>query len=77
MSLVTWSRTQKPCVNHWYQCIDGSGDYWKIVKDYHDPEANITYYKIISYEYGDCLYSGSTLADIREIMRASTWHEVI
>lgn len=71
-----WERTEKPCVNSWYPCNDGSGDYYKIVRDYFDQDRNMVLYKIVSYDYGDCIYSGSTLADIREIMRACTDHSV-
>lgn len=72
-----WKRTDKPCINYWYRVKAVEKDFWKFVKDYHSPERNITYYKIIEYYNGDILYSGTTLAGIREIMRENTWKKVV
>ena len=52
-------------------------DYWKIRKDYHSPVTGITYYKIVEYYNGDNLYCGSTLAQVREIMRDNTYRMVL
>lgn len=76
MTGVPWSRTERPCVNHWYRTINGECDYWKIIKDYHSKERNITYYKIVEYYNGDQLFCGKSLASVREIMRQNTWKKV-
>lgn len=69
-----WKAIEKPCVNAWYPCNDDSGDYYKIIRDYYDPDRKMVLYKIISYDYGDCMYSGKTLSDIRDIMRGCTYN---
>ena len=74
---ITWSRREKPSLNHWYRCISDERDYWKIVKDFHSPEKRITYYKIVEYYNGDVLYVGKPLAVIRQIMRNNTYRMVI
>ena len=74
---VEWTTREKPSLNHWYLCKDSYTDYWKIAKYYHSPETKQTYYKIVEYYNGDILYSGHTLAQIREIMRDNTYRMVI
>ena len=74
---VEWTTREKPSVNHWYLCKDTDTDYWKIAKDFHSPETRETYYKIVEYYNGDILYSGHTLAQIREIIRDNTYRMVI
>ena len=76
-SAVEWTQREKPSVNHWYLTKDSDTDYWKIIKDFHSPETNETYYKIVEYYNGDMLYCGHTLAQIREIMRDNTYRMVI
>ena len=76
-SAVEWTQREKPSVNHWYSTKDSDTDYWKIMKDFHSPETNETYYKIVEYYNGDMLYCGHTLAQIREIMRDNTYRMVI
>ena len=78
LTAFLWTNKEKPAVNHWYRVIgDSDRDYWKIVKDFHSPETKETYYKIIEYYNGDVLYSGHTLAQIREIIRNNTYRMVI
>ena len=74
---ICWTHKERPSVNHWYQCIGNDWEYWKITKDFHSPETKITYYKIIAYYNGDIIYSGHTLATIREIIRDNTYRMVI
>ena len=74
---VEWTSKEKPCVNHWYLTKDSDTDYWKITKDFHSPETNETYYKIVEYYNGDIPYCGHTLAQLREIMRDNTYRMVI
>ena len=74
---VPWSNREKPSLNHWYRCIANERDYWKIVKDFHSPERNTTYYKIVEYFNGDVLYCGRTIAEIRQIVRNNTYRMVI
>lgn len=74
---IKWKRTEKPCLNHWYRLISNEKDYWQIRKDFHSPETNQTYYKIVEYYNGDNLYTGSTLAQARELMRCHTYRVVI
>ena len=74
---VEWTKREKPSVNHWYLCKDSDTDYWKIQKDYYSPETKQTYYNIREYYNGDILFSGHTLALIREIMRDNTYRMVI
>ena len=76
-NVVEWTRKEKPNVNQWYLCKDSDTDFWKITKDFHSPETNETYYKIVEYYNGDILYSGHSLAQIREIMRDNTYRMVI
>ena len=71
-----WTRNEKPEVNHWYQ-LRLSVDYWKIQKDFHSPEKNITYYRIVEYVNGDLIYSGKSLAQCREIIRENTYRMVV
>lgn len=71
-----WSKNEKPCINHWYQTRLET-DYWKIQKDFYCKETNVTYYRIVEYYNGDCLFSGKSLAQIREIMRDNTYRMVI
>ena len=73
---VKWSRNEKPEVNHWYQLID-EDDYWKIVKDFYCKERNLTFYRIVEYNNSDCLYTGRTLAQCREIIRDNCYRMVI
>ena len=70
---IPWKTSEKPCLNHWYRLKSNDLDYWKIVKDFHSPEKNITYYKIVEYYNGDVLYVGSTLAQVRQLMRDNTY----
>lgn len=73
-----WTNKEKPELNHWYRVIgDVDRDYWKIAKDFHSHETGITYYKIVEYFNGDILYSGKTLASIRQIMRNNTYRMVL
>ena len=74
---IEWTRRENPSVNQWYLCKDSYTDYWKIMKDYHSPETKETYYKIVEYYNGNILFSGHTLALIREIMRDNTYRTVI
>lgn len=76
-TLYPWNKTDKPCLNHWYRVKSNEVDYWKIIKDFHSPELNITYYKIIEYYNGDIIYCGKTLAAIRLLMRTHTWKKVL
>ena len=71
-----WTRNKKPEVNHWYQ-LRLSVDYWKIQKDFHSPEKNTTYYRIVEYVNGDLIYSGKTLAQCRELIRENTYRMVV
>lgn len=71
-----WTRREKPEVNHWYQ-LRLSVDYWKIQKDFHSPEKNTTYYRIVEYVNGDLIYSGKSLAQCREIIRENTYRMVV
>ena len=71
-----WTRNEKPEVNHWYQ-LRLSVDYWKIQKDFHSPEKNTTYYRIVEYVNGDLIYSGKTLAQCRELIRENTYRMVV
>ena len=71
-----WTNNEKPSINHWYM-TRREIDYWKIQKDFHCQENNVTYYKIVEYYNGDCLFTGKTLAQIREIMRDNTYRMVI
>ena len=73
---VKWTTKERPSVNHWYM-LRREMDYWKILKDFHSPETNITYYKIVEYYNGDIIFCGKTLAQIREIMRDFTYRMVI
>lgn len=73
---IRWTNRERPSINHWYRCI-GDVDYWKILKDFHSPERKITYYKIVEYYNGDILYSGKTLAQLRELIRDNTYRMVI
>lgn len=70
---VKWLNTEKPCLNHWYRVIQKDCDYWKVVKDYYNPERNVTLYKIVEYYNGDVIYSGLALWQIRSIMRDCTF----
>lgn len=72
MNGILWTHGEKPCLNHWYRMIKDD-DFLKIVKDYHNEEENITYYKIVEYRQGDNLYTGKTLARARTIMRELTY----
>ena len=74
---ISWTNKEKPSLNHWYRTISKEADYWKMIKDFHSPETNITYYKIVEYYNGDVLYSGSTLSQLRKIMRNNTYRMVI
>lgn len=74
---IRWTHRERPSLNHWYRCISGEPDYWKIIKDFHSPETKITYYKIVEYYNGDILYAGKTLAQLREIIRDNTFRMVI
>lgn len=75
---VKWSGNEKPDVNHWYMLInDADGDYWKIVKDFYCKDHNITYYRIVEYYNCDCLYTGLTLAQCRELIRDNCYRMVI
>ena len=71
-----WTRREKPEVNHWYQ-QRLQMDYWKIVKDFHSPEKNTTYYRIVEYVNGDIIYSGKSLAQCRELIRENTYRMVV
>lgn len=71
-----WTRREKPEVNHWYQ-LRLQMDYWKIVKDFHYSEKNITYYRIVEYVNGDIIYSGKSLAQCRELIRENTYRMVV
>lgn len=73
----TWSHKEKPSVNHWYRIIAKEPDYYKILKDFYSPETKITYYKIVEYYNGDQIHVGKTLAQIRELIRESTYRMVI
>ena len=74
LTAFEWTINEKPCINHWY-LIKGETykDYWKITKDYHNSETNITYYRIVEFYNGSILYSGKTLAQVRELMRYGTY----
>ena len=74
---VEWTHKEKPCVNHWYLCKDLYIDYWKITTDFYSPETKKTYYRIVEYYNSDVLYTGHTLAQVREIMRENTYRMVI
>lgn len=74
---IPWKQTDKPCLNHWYQTNERDLDYWKIVKDFHSPDTNLTYYKIVEYYNGDVMYCGSTLAQARQIVRENTYKMVV
>lgn len=74
---IPWKQTDKPCLNHWYRMIESADDYWKVVKDFHSPETNLTYYKIVEYHNGDVLYCGSTLAQARQLIRENTYKMVV
>ena len=74
---IQWKTIEKPCLNHWYRLKSDDLDYWKIVKDFHSPESNITYYKIVEYYNSDVFYVGSTLAQARELMRDNTYKMVV
>lgn len=74
---IPWANREKPCINHWYRMRDKERDYWKIAKDFHSPETNKTYYKIVEYFNGDILYAGKSLAVIRQLMRDNTFRMVI
>ena len=74
---IEWTKREKPSVNHWYLCKYSDSDYWKIVKDYHSPGTKTTYYKIVKYYNGDNLYCGTTLEQIRRIIRYHTYRMVI
>lgn len=71
-----WTRLEKPALNHWYQ-LRLQMDYWKIQKDFHYSEKNITYYRIVEYINGDIIYSGKSLAQCREIIRENTYRQVV
>ena len=75
-SAAKWTRKEKPELNHWYQ-LHLEMDYWKIQKDYHSPETNITYYRIIEYYNGDLICSGKTLAQCRKIICENTYRMVL
>lgn len=83
-----WTRREKPCVNHWYMLKisdinpdpdtgEVEPDFWKITKDFHSPETQQTYYKIVEYYNGDIFYCGKLLSEIRDIMRDFTYRMVI
>lgn len=72
-----WSGNEKPELNHWYQCSAFPLDYWKILKDFHDEESGVTYYKIVEYYNGEILVVGEPLAVCREIIRDHTYRMVI
>lgn len=74
---IEWTNREKPSVNHWYMTKDSETDYFKITKDFYSPETWITYYRIVEYYNGDILYTGHTLAQIREIMKDFTYRMVI
>lgn len=74
---IRWKQKERPSVNHWYRYVGDPLDFWKITKDFHSPKTKITYYKIVEYYNGDILYSGRTLAEIRQIMRENTCRVVI
>lgn len=78
LTAIEWTNKEKPCLNHWY-LIKGETckDYWKITKDYYSPETNKTYYRIVEFYNGSILYSGKTLAQVRELMRYGTYRAVI
>ena len=59
LTAFEWTQKEKPCLNHWY-LIKGETykDYWKITKDYYNPETNKTYYRIVEFYNGSILYSG-------------------
>ena len=71
-----WTKSEKPCVNHWYLMKDAETDFLKIVKDYYDSSRRETLYKIVEYYNGDNLYSGRSLSVVREIMRNETYRKV-
>lgn len=72
-----WSDRERPCTNHWYLMKEPGNDYWKIMKDFYCKETNITYYKIVEYYNSDVIYSGKTLAQIRQLIRNHTYRMVI
>ena len=72
-----WSDGERPCINHWYLLKEPGLDYWKIMKDFHDKETNITYYKIVEYYNGEILYCGKSLFQIRQLIRNNTYRMVI
>ena len=74
---IPWKQTDKPCLNHWYRTNERDLDYWKVVKDFHSPETNLTYYKIVEYHNGDVMYCGSTLAQARQLIRENTYKMVV
>lgn len=74
---INWSKREKPSINHWYRTKDLDLDYWKIKKDFYSPKTGITYYKIVEYYNGDVLYTGHSLAAIREIIRDNTFRMVV
>ena len=76
-SAYEWTSKEKPALNHWYLCIDSESDYWKIRKDFHCEDDKTTYYKVVEYFNGEQLYTGKTLAQVREIMRDNTYRMVI
>ena len=74
---IPWKQTDKPCLNHWYRTNEREVDYWKIVKDFHSPDTNLTYYKIQEFYNGDVLFCGSTLAQARQLIRENTYKMVV
>lgn len=74
---VFWQSDEKPAVNTWYNAKDGYRDFLKIRKDFHDEEAHITYYQVVSYYDGETRATGLTLAQAREYMRENSYKGVI
>lgn len=76
---VEWSQSsnEKPNVNQWYQTIDSESDYWKIRKDFRNPETGETFYRIVEYYNGEDMYHGCSLDECRRIMKEYTYRKVV
>lgn len=74
MSGVRWGKDEKPLINNWYRVIGTKDkDYWKIMKDYHNPLRGVTYWKIVSFYEGEPVVVGKALAYCRMLMKEGTY----
>ena len=61
----------RPCLNQWYHCKLRE-DWYKIVKEGFEKNANKTMYKVVSYREGKDVFFGFTLAQARSVIQIET-----